>query len=546
VLRGSDPGRARAGERAGRRSRFAYFDGWAKIALAHGTPACQAPIEDSVVVAWARGLPDRHFDQQAGCNGHSLDVIQYPAFRGDRVALVDARTPVDTSATCNTGTQPWDGDPTSGTHGLALAHVAFDPTDPPSDWLVRYAGDDGVIIASSKVGPVTYTFRRWTWFGNAHGGSTEVIDTLNTASGQVVRVEDGRVVQFASSTACKGSMDDPNEHVRFEIDGLLYIDPRHDGQIVGFGQESGSRHALRNVLAWGDAEASCPAVRGGSVRDSWIHGWNRLVGYQVTGVDRVVFAGNGGPSVGTLFGGVIAGESATIENFVAMGLPPAGLVNAGCGSGCDLTMRNGFAQWRKGSTTGLGLFYDTASLRLAAPLEGLLLARGRLLDCSVGWGARNGANIGTNLLAYAPGRIAINHASNCPLAAPQWLRWPSPLELRADEGGRHFGPVGRVGLAEDQTITADADLASSFAISATPCDDGVDDDGDGAVDLADGGCESAADPSETDVRWACGDGIADAPDDPSCPRPPPPQGCGLGFELVALVWLAARRSRLRA
>jgi hypothetical protein len=52
------------------------------------------------------------------------------------------------------------------------------------------------------------------------------------------------------------------------------------------------------------------------------------------------------------------------------------------------------------------------------------------------------------------------------------------------------------------------------------CENGLDDDGDGLVDLADGGCAGASDPSE---QPSCSDGLDndgdllfDAPDDPGC------------------------------
>jgi len=141
----------------------------------------------------------------------------------------------------------------------------------------------------------------------------------------------------------------------------------------------------------------------------------------------------------------------------------------------------------------------------------------------------------------------------------------------------------------------------------TDCVDGLDNDGDGAIDrvnpVGDPGCESLADPSEHARRWVCdngidddGDGFADHPADPGCnnliaprenpqcqdganndgqfgidfdggasvtgvPGPADPQcagrpwwnqeakssTCGLGFEAVLLLlpiaWLRARRRR---
>jgi hypothetical protein len=58
------------------------------------------------------------------------------------------------------------------------------------------------------------------------------------------------------------------------------------------------------------------------------------------------------------------------------------------------------------------------------------------------------------------------------------------------------------------------------ACNRTVCRDGNDNDGDGLIDLADGGCRDADDPSEefdcSDGLDNDGDGWADHPDDPGC------------------------------
>jgi hypothetical protein len=58
------------------------------------------------------------------------------------------------------------------------------------------------------------------------------------------------------------------------------------------------------------------------------------------------------------------------------------------------------------------------------------------------------------------------------------------------------------------------------------CEDGVDNDGDGALDLADGGCDGAGDGSEWTAVFVCdngqnddGDARADFPFDPGCADP---------------------------
>jgi hypothetical protein len=72
----------------------------------------------------------------------------------------------------------------------------------------------------------------------------------------------------------------------------------------------------------------------------------------------------------------------------------------------------------------------------------------------------------------------------------------------------------------------DDDLDGVANECETDCTNGIDDDGNGQADANDRGCVQASDPSERDVRFACDDGLdndadgaADYPSDPGCPLP---------------------------
>ena len=109
------------------------------------------------------------------------------------------------------------------------------------------------------------------------------------------------------------------------------------------------------------------------------------------------------------------------------------------------------------------------------------------------------------------------------------------------------------------------DLDAVGVLHTTACANGVDDDGDGAIDLADPGCRDPGWPTESP---ACANGVDDDGDggidwdgsgagapDPECLDRPwrrTERACGLGAELVLLLplfgwlrrrWLTARRSR---
>jgi hypothetical protein len=104
------------------------------------------------------------------------------------------------------------------------------------------------------LGPVTFRFRSWTWWYNAQGSSTEVLEG-RFVSGQVVRA-----VMWSGTSVCNGAFDDWSQRARFEIDGLLFLDPRPHGSIVGLGVDLGSRHDVRNLLAFGGA-STCASPR---------------------------------------------------------------------------------------------------------------------------------------------------------------------------------------------------------------------------------------------------------------------------------------------
>lgn len=84
------------------------------------------------------------------------------------------------------------------------------------------------------------------------------------------------------------------------------------------------------------------------------------------------------------------------------------------------------------------------------------------------------------------------------------------------------GIIAHVYNVNVRSETVDINLPSCAA-TVTQCSDGIDNDGDGAVDLSDFGCSSASDNDESNPKSQCengidddGDGLTDYPMDPGC------------------------------
>jgi hypothetical protein len=119
----------------------------------------------------------------------------------------------------------------------------------------------------------------------------------------------------------------------------------------------------------------------------------------------------------------------------------------------------------------------------------------------------------------------------------------------------------RAGLDRDEDGMLDFDELVALTNPGNPgsivgaCNDGIDNDGDGATDLADAGCASASsnveNPQCNDGRNNDTDGLVDLADadcsSASDDREAPNVGCGLsGAEALPLLGLLALRRRRRA
>ena len=104
------------------------------------------------------------------------------------------------------------------------------------------------------------------------------------------------------------------------------------------------------------------------------------------------------------------------------------------------------------------------------------------------------------------------------------------------------------------TVSAQDSLGNSGSLThtyrvATECSNGIDDDGDGAIDF-DGGASANQGVAFAPADEGCDGSGASLSESPSPDPEVPPRACGLGSELgvvlPALLWLRARRTRAGA
>ena len=154
---------------------------------------------------------------------------------------------------------------------------------------------------------------------------------------------------------------------------------------------------------------------------------------------------------------------------------------------------------------------------------------------------------GTNAVSQAAADVTVNGG---PLRALAFSfdnlgTVPEAIATTGDSGGAVFvgdqlagiinarwsfgGQASSSSVFGNGTYVADLSYYASqidAVTSLSACSDGIDDDGDGLVDLADPGCYDANDPFETNALAACddgfdndGDGLVDWPNDPGCQTP---------------------------
>jgi arylsulfatase A-like enzyme len=194
----------------------------------------------------------------------------------------------------------------------------------------------------------------------------------------------------------------------------------------------------------------------------------------------------------------------------------------------------------------------------------------RVADFAARLAARRGLAITTHAAPrFTPGLLYALPLQHWGGTAP--LTWsvasgelPAGFQLDADLGVVFgFATGGETTTAliqvEDSGVVAHTGAPQryrqSYVFAATSCANGADDDGDQQVDLADPGCESPTDDTESAPVLRCDDGIDNDRDglidlaDPQCvsllwPREAPPSAsCGLGAELLGAAGLLALRRR---
>jgi hypothetical protein len=161
------------------------------------------------------------------------------------------------------------------------------------------------------------------------------------------------------------------------------------------------------------------------------------------------------------------------------------------------------------------------------------------------WGVGNALRWGTNQVEQTGLDVDLSGSRIRSLVFEFDAGLPTPHEAMGsvgDSGGPVFigsslagvlyaistfqGQPAQTALYGNAVLAADLSYYRPAILAVTAeraCDDAVDDDGDGAIDLADPGCFAGTDAFETNAIAPCddgfdsdGDGLADWPDDPGC------------------------------
>lgn len=471
---------------------YASFVNFARVFTVEGTPACQRPFQDTVFISWEEGRPGllTNTASAGGCNGEQPNIQKYSVLAGDRVAIIDTRSPTDTSATCDrNGAQAGgfgDGDPLGSTHGVSIYETRFDPNDAPKDWFFRYLGDDGALISKISWPNTSYVLDGWTFWYNRRSNSTNVVDIamLDAADNLTVTLRNARVTNWTSidknwcnpalylypAIGESGATAVPNT-AAVKLEDVLYIDTHRQGMIHG---APGPRSSLDAVLAFGrDTRAipvACAVMQSGSVRNSWIDGWSYLVRFG-NDVVQTRFRAHGLAAPLSIVSTANLDEPVVIENSMLLDLRSTSLGLDGVREGTLDVSHNRLRWLGTPPLTAIGRFLSPSAPSLVA-VEGNLVEGPALIGCeNANWAAANAGAIGPNLIVPTGGLSLIQGAWNCPGAAALQIQGvPGQVELEPDQpgltlDGMQYGPVAPVGVPLDAKLYDLGAFTTPFLIS---------------------------------------------------------------------------------
>lgn len=495
---------------------YAWFEDFARMFTLAGTPACQRPFQDTVFTSWEEGRPGMltNTASAGGCNGEQPNIVGYAALSGDRVAVIDTRSPTDTSGSCDTnGSMPGglvDGDPLGSTHGVSINGTRFDPRDPPRDWFFRYLGDDGSLFSNVATPATTYVLDGWTYWYNRRGESANVADVnmFASATDLTIILRNARVTNWTAITddwcnpafdvyPAEGSTIIP-ESVAIRVEDVLWIDTHRQGMIH---DAPSARSELNRVWAFGrDTGAipsACAVMESGSFSASWIDGWSYLVRHGKD-VLRTRYRTAGESSRLALVTSAASETSVRIEDSALLDLGPQELGLDRDRSG-TLTVRRSTFRFASPSapSKALGGFWGADAPALDS-VEGNLVVGPALLGCgNVPWAAANEDAIGANLLVRTAGAPSMSPATGCPDAAVRQIVLPldSPAvpadAMSVSLADASFGPAATVGVPISSPVYELGAFTTAFLLP------GSDRDHDGVADAEDV-CPHAWDPDQSD------------------------------------------------
>lgn len=466
------------------------FEDWSRIAINQpgtNTAADYPRLSFGRIVPWCAGNGVAKTNNGGnGCNGGALALAKWQSYDIQRLAMVDARTPANTSTTCfecnGAVASSADAATTSGSHGLEIGGMTSLSNATLGDIGCRYLGDDCIVWSPAWTSETVQSVDGVNcWIAALVGSSGNCIDLGSVTPTsrftlKLKRMQATRWVGYdASPSVCDGAVyaSGGSSNLRAWVTDSFVLDPdKTSPVVVNSTPPTGTLHApgeagAQNVLMLSTGGADCQMVSDGSAISNWGEGYRTLTRGGAR-VEQNYLAGVNSTSSQTLFGYSSDNTPLKIQSNVVVG---AGNIVAVTPQSNDaaITVKNNAVSFATASSQPFGVYTSTSP---SLTFSGNVVRNGTLLNCNDStWGTANSSRIGYNAVIVPPGVPVTGGGSNCVSAMDRQLilsdipsfyrNWWVP-QLR---GSVTLGPAATVGIA-NRWAASEMGLSGAYQIQS--------------------------------------------------------------------------------